>query len=580
MKRLLYIITIGLSLTACDMDKYPLDAVSPDTFFDTENDLRLYSNSFYDALPSASDIYGETVDNIIKMDLADEIRGTRIVPTNDGGWTWEELRNINFYLDNSSKCVDEAARLRYDALARFFRAYFYFDKVKRFGDVPWYEHALNDKDEESLMMSRTSRTEVLDHILADIDNAIAFLPEEKKVNEVTHWTALALKARICLYEGTFRKYHDEFNLPDYERFLNEAVSAADELMTKSGYKIYSMGKPESDYLNFFASHEAIKDEVILARGYSDEFQVYHNLNYYTMTASFGRPGLEKRLVNSYLMRDGKRFTDQPGYDTMFFTEEMKGRDPRLSQTVRTPGYTRIGENETLVQEFGSTVTGYQMIKFVTERKWDTNNKDINDMPLFRFAEALLIYAEAKAELGTLTQADLDKSVKLLRDRVDMPSINMAEANANPDPYLEKQYPHVNGGNKGVILEIRRERRIELVMESFRWDDMMRWKEGATFTEQFKGMYFPNIGPFDLDGDGNIDVCIYENEKPDLGGKGIQYLKLNSDVTLEHGNHGCIVVNPHIKKTWDEKKDYLYPIPIQERLLNTNLTQNPGWNDGI
>ena len=109
---------------------------------------------------------------------------------------------------------------------------------------------------------------------------------------------------------------------------------------------------------------------------------------------------------------------------------------------------------------------------------------------------------------------------------------------------------------------------------------MRWKEGATFTEQFKGMYFPNIGPFDLDGDGNIDVCIYENEKPDLGGKGIQYLKLNSDVTLEHGNHGCIVVNPHIKKTWDEKKDYLYPIPIQERLLNTNLTQNPGWNDGI
>lgn len=76
------------------------------------------------------------------------------------------------------------------------------------------------------------------------------MPEEKKVNEVTHWTALALKARICLYEGTFRKYHDEFNLPDYERFLNEAVSAADELMTKSGYKIYSMGKPESDYLNF------------------------------------------------------------------------------------------------------------------------------------------------------------------------------------------------------------------------------------------------------------------------------------------------------------------------------------------
>lgn len=580
MKKLLYIMTIGLSLSACDMEKYPLDAISPNTFFNTENDLRLYTNSFYDALPDAEGVYNEAIDNIIKMDLADELRGTRIVPTSGGGWEWGNLRNINFYLDNSPKCKDEAARLRYDALARFFRAYFYFDKVKRFGDVPWYTHAINDKDEESLMLPRTPRTEVMDNILEDINNAIEHLPTEKKVNEITHWTALALKARICLHEGTFRKYHTEFNLPDYERFLNEAVAAADELITKSGYKIYNTGKPESDYLNFFASHEAIADEVILARGYSDEFQVYHNLNYYTMTASYGRPGLEKRLVNSYLMRDGKRFTDQPGYNTMFFTEEMKNRDPRLSQTVRTPGYTRIGETETLVQEFGSTVTGYQLIKFVTERKWDTNQKDINDMPLFRFAEALLIYAEAKAELGSLTQTDLEKSIKLLRDRVNMPNINMAEANANPDPYLEKQYPHVSGSNKGVILEIRRERRIELVMESYRWDDMMRWKEGSTFMEQFKGMYFPSLGSFDLDGDGNIDVCIYENEKPVLEGKNIQYLKLNSDITLENGNSGCIIINPHIKKVWDEKKDYLYPIPIQERLLNPNLTQNTGWNDGL
>lgn len=580
MKKLLYIMTIGLSLSACDMEKYPLDAISPNTFFNTENDLRLYTNSFYDALPNAEGVYNEAIDNIIKMDLADELRGTRIVPTSGGGWEWENLRNINFYLDNSSKCKDEAARLRYDALARFFRAYFYFDKVKRFGDVPWYTHAINDKDEENLMLPRTPRTEVMDNILEDINNAIEHLPAEKKVNEITHWTALALKARICLHEGTFRKYHTEFNLPDYEHFLNEAIAAADELITKSGYKIYNTGKPESDYLNFFASHEAIADEVILARGYSDEFQVYHNLNYYTMTASYGRPGLEKRLVNSYLMRDGKRFTDQPGYNTMFFTEEMKNRDPRLSQTVRAPGYTRIGETETLVQEFGSTVTGYQLIKFVTERKWDTNQKDINDMPLFRFAEALLIYAEAKAELGSLTQTDLEKSIKLLRDRVNMPNINMAEANANPDPYLEKQYPHVSGSNKGVILEIRRERRIELVMESYRWDDMMRWKEGYTFMEQFKGMYFPSLGSFDLDGDGNIDVCIYENEKPVLEGKNIQYLKLNSDITLENGNSGCIIINPHIKKVWDEKKDYLYPIPIQERLLNPNLTQNTGWNDGL
>lgn len=580
MKNLIYILAVGLCLSACEMEKYPLDAVSPNTFFKTESDLKLYTNSFYMAFPGASDIYGESVDNIIKMDLSDEIRGIRIVPTSGGDWTWEDLRNINFYLENSNKCNDSKAQARYDAVARFFRAYFYFDKVQKFGDVPWYDKTINDQDTESLQKPRDPRATVMNNILEDINYAINNLPAERRVNEVTKWTALALKARICLHEGTFRKYHTEFNLPDANNFLNEAVTASDELMTKGGYSLYSTGKPESDYLNFFASHEAIASEVILSKGFSDEFQIYHNLNYYTMTASFGRPGLEKKLVNSYLMRDGKRFTEQPGYGTMFFTDEMKNRDPRLYQTVRTPGYTRIGETETQVQEFGSTVTGYQLIKFVTERKWDTNEKDINDLPLFRFAETLLIYAEAKAELGTLTQNDIDKSIKLIRERAGMPNLNMATANTNPDSYLEKQYPHVSGNNKGVLLEIRRERRIELVMESFRWNDMMRWKEGATFTEQFKGMYFPGLGSFDLDGDDQIDICIYKDTKPSLEGKSIQYLKLNSDITLENGENGCIVINPHLKKVWDENKDYLYPIPIQERLLNTNLTQNPGWNDGI
>lgn len=580
MKNLIYILAAGLCLSACEMEKYPLDAVSPNTFFKTESDLKLYTNSFYMAFPGASDIYGESVDNIIKMDLSDEIRGIRIVPTSGGDWTWEDLRNINFYLENSNKCNDSKAQARYDAVARFFRAYFYFDKVQKFGDVPWYDKTINDQDTESLQKPRDPRATVMNNILEDINYAIDNLPVERRVNEVTKWTALALKARICLHEGTFRKYHTEFNLPDANRFLNEAVTASDELMTKGGYSLYSTGKPESDYLNLFASHEAIASEVILSKGYSDEFQIYHNLNYYTMTASFGRPGLEKKLVNSYLMRDGKRFTEQPGYATMFFADEMKNRDPRLYQTVRTPGYTRIGETETQVQEFGSTVTGYQLIKFVTERKWDTNEKDINDLPLFRFAETLLIYAEAKAELGTLAQSDIDKSIKLIRERAGMPNLNMATANANPDSYLEKQYPHISGNNKGVLLEIRRERRIELVMESFRWNDMMRWKEGATFTEQFKGMYFPGLGSFDLDGDDQIDLCIYKDTKPSLEGKSIQYLKLNSDITLENGESGCIVINPHLKKVWDENKDYLYPIPIQERLLNPNLTQNPGWNDGI
>jgi len=529
-------------------------------------------------LPNGEGVYNERIDNVISNDMTDELRGTRIVPTSGGGWSWNNLRNINYFLENSSKSIDKKAVMKYNGVARFFRAYFYFDKVSRFGDVPWYSTSIEPNDEAMLTKPRDSRVLVMDSILADINYAIENLESTSKINQVTKWTALALKSRICLYEGTFRKYHPEFNLPGFERFLDEAIAASDELMKNGPYKIY-MEQPETAYQKLFSSMDAIPTEIILARNFDDALQVYHNLNYYTMTASYGRPGLEKKLVNSYLMKDGTRFTDVPGYETMGFYQETRNRDPRLSQTIRTPGYTRIGENTPLVQEFGATVTGYQLIKFVTERKWDTYGKSANDMPIFRFAETLLNFAEAKAEKGTITQEDLDRSIKLIRDRVAMPNINLAYANANPDTYQAKIYPNVAGPNKGVILEIRRERRIELVMESFRWDDIMRWKAGKTLTEQFKGMYFPGIGSFDLDNDGKADVYIYEGTKPDI--KNVQLLKLNGDITLENGsNGGNILINSHINKKFDENKDYLYPIPISERLLNPNLTQNPGWDDGL
>lgn len=583
----IYIILLSASaicFPACtdQLEQYPLDSISPNTFFNTGNDLKLYTNSFYDMFPSAEGIYNEAIDNVVKQDLADELQGgsRRIVPESGGGWSWSDLRNINFYLENSHKCANEADRNRYDAVARFFRAYFYFDMVKRFGDVPWYSKVISDQDKEALTRPRDKRVVVMDSVLADINFAVQYLPADKKVNEITRWTALAFKSRICLFEGTFRKYHTELNLPEATSFLEQAVSASQEVMEKSGYKIYSTGHPDTDYLNFFSSLDAIADEVILARSFNDGLQVYHNLNYYTMTASYGRPGLEKRLVNSYLMRDGKRFTDLPGYDKMGFYDEVQNRDPRLSQTIRTPGYKRIGGNATLVPEFGSTVTGYQLIKYVASTQYDMYNKSVTDMPVFRYAEVLLNYAEAKAELGTLTQDDLDKSVKPIRDRVNMPSINRTEANANPDPYQAKLYKQVTGSNKGVILEIRRERRIELVMESFRWDDILRWKEGQTLMEQFKGIYFPGLGAYDLDQDGVIDICIYKDTKPEVSGKNVQFLKLNGDITLEKGESGNIVVNPHISKTWDDTRDYFYPIPIQERKLNPNLTQNTGWDDGL
>ncbi|SEI82836.1 Starch-binding associating with outer membrane [Dyadobacter koreensis] len=575
MKKILAIIAVTFGLVSCDLDQLPLDAISPETFFNTENDLLLYTNSFYNALPSAEDIYNEDVDNVVKNSLRDELQGTRVVPTSGGGWSWSTLRNINYFLANSGKCPDPKAVAKYNGLARFFRAYFYFGMVKRFGDVPWYSQPIEEKDGESLTKARDTRAMVMDSVMADLDYAIANLDGTRQVSTITKWTALALKSRIGLYEGTFRKYHPEFKLSGSDKFLDAAISASEDLMKNSGYTIYK-ATPSTAYLKFFSSDNAIADEVILARDFSDELQVYHNLNYYTMTASYGKPGLEKKLVNSYLMADGSRFTDIKGYETMQFFDEVQNRDPRLSQTIRTPGYTRIGETAQLVPEFGATVTGYQLIKFVSASKWDTFNKDITDMPIFRYAEVLLNYAEAKAERGILTQDDLDKSIKLIRDRVGMPSINLIEANRNPDPYQAQQYSQLNGSNAGVILEIRRERRVELVMENFfRWDDIIRWKEGQLLTKTYKGMYFPGAGSYDLDRNGKVDLIIYEGEKP--AATGAQILKLGSEILLENGNKGgSIVVNGHINKKFNEARDYLYPIPTQELLLNPKLVQNPSW----
>jgi hypothetical protein len=188
---------------------------------------------------------------------------------------------------------------------------------------------------------------------------------------------------------------------------------------------------------------------------------------------------------------------------------------------------------------------------------------------------LLNFAEAKAELGNLTQEDINHSIKLLRDRVSMPNLSLTDANSTPDPFIADLYPRVTGANKGIILEIRRERRVELIREGFRWDDILRWKEGQLYPRIFYGMYFPGIGSFDLDNNGTTDLVIYSGTRPSTVA-GVQYYSVE-EMGLENGvNGGQMITNPTISKVWDETKDYFYPIPTQDRQLNPNLTQNPNW----
>ena len=575
------------------LDEYPLDAISPETYYNNADELRSATNQFYGMFPGAASGYTESADVVCIFNLPAEVQGIRTVPTSGGGWNWEYLRAVNFYLSHSVRCDDVDAREHFDGIARFFRAYFYFEKVKRFGEVPWFDRELSSTDPE-LFRPRDSRDFIMDKILDDLTYAIDNISDKKDLYNVTHWTALALKSRICLFEGTFRKYH---GIPGYEKFLNECATASKLFIDNAPYAIYQTGA--QPYRDLFSSMNAIEEEVILARDYDRSQNVMHEANANTLSPTYGRPGMNKKIVNSYLMTNGDRFTDQPGYETMQYYDEMQNRDPRLTQTVVGPGYMRINSDAVSSPNFGASTTGYQITKWVTDASGDGYLGSSNDYILFRAAEVYLNYAEAKAELGTLTQEDLKISIKKIRDRVGMPNIDMDAANANPDPYLcalESGYQNVTGPNKGVILEIRRERTIELLLEGFRYYDIIRWKEGKVFEQPYKGMYFPGLTQgsgdnrydvFDMN-DGTVgdkekvDICIYTGKKPSV--KNIRkFYKLGDEFVLTDGDKGNIICHDIEKepRQWREDRDYLYPIPTQERLLsNGTLSQNPNWDDGL
>ncbi|MDO5036384.1 MAG: RagB/SusD family nutrient uptake outer membrane protein [Porphyromonas sp.] len=579
-------LVLVLGLVSCDkaLDVTPKDRLTPENYFRNENELEMFSNTFYAMLPGESGIIRESADIIAKSEMIDELRGTRIIPGSGSGWTWSQLRDINTMLEYSVNCEDRKVRNEYDAVARFFRAYFYFEKVKRFGDVPWYDRQLDSNDPE-LKKPRDSREFIMSKVLEDLDFAIQYLPAERQLYRVTKWTALALKSRASLFEGTFRKYHGlTIDGVGYEYYLKESVKASEDFINQSGYGLYYGNDPATVYRDLFTSMDAKPDEIILARDFNKALGKAHNSNFYTLGSTYGKPGLTKKMVNSYLMADGSRFTDKDGYETYHFSEEMKNRDPRLSQTIRTPGYKRLDGTVTLTPDLLTSSTGYQPIKYVTTTKYDgPNTESENDLPLFRTAEVYLSHAEAKAELGTLTQADLDRTVNLLRGRVGMPALVMSEANANPDPYLmdpKTGYPHVTGTNKGVILEIRRERAIELIMEGFRYDDMMRWKEGKTFETDYHGIYIPGLGGHDFDGDGKIDVYFHRGAAPSVPA-GVLTREVDVEIFLSEGDSGYISPYKNVKAKWNEDRDYLYPIPLDDRMLTGGaLEQNPGWDDGL
>ncbi len=601
MKRIILPIFIfTFCLSSCNfLERLPKDKIDPNDFFRTEEDLKLFSNSFYDNLFEKQPFKQQSDVFVQKGTLSDELLGgdARMpIPVTGGGWSWGQLRKINTMLGNMHKCEDPKVARQYSGLAKFFRAQFYFTKVARFGDVPWYDRELDSTDPE-LYKPRDSREFIMTKMLEDIDEAIETLPEAVSTYRANRWAALALKAQFCLYEGTYRKYH-KLNIEghDSDYYLDLAAKAAEEIMTKGPYSL------ASSYDEMFRQVVADKNEYILAIRRDLVIDCTHDGTSFCLMATGGCPGFTKKFVDSFLMKDGTRFTDKENYETMPFVDEMANRDPRLGLIMRLPSYVR--STEKYMQrgpQLNLTGTGFQYDKFVMSTAYPEAESKAsmayNDIPVFRLGEIYLIYAEAKAELGTLTQQDVEISINKLRRRVGMTPMTLSSLTV--DPYLTsaetgyKTLAEFGHPNLAAVLEIRRERTIELALEGRRWDDIVRWREGNCYRQKLYGIYFQGPGQYDLNGDDKPDVCLYDTkDKPvglpdniiclqiqeiEINGS---YVSLNDGIILSEGRKGYLDMHKFKKLDFNENRDYLYPIPTNERTVNPALAQNPGWNDGL
>lgn len=591
----LYTITAYLLLlfSSCNddfLERSPIVNISDANFWKTTNDLELYTNNFYnrnDLLNRYGDWgsigpYGVDADNgadtQVTYNYNTSMNGEATIPASGGGWAvgdWSTLRNINYFMANYKKVDAPWDQVKaYVGESLFFRSLFYFGKLKSFGDLPWVTSTL-DNTSNILYEGRLPRSQVVDSIMVDLDKAIEYLPGRgpSYTGRVTKEVALLLQARIALYEGTWEKYHGIKNTPfkvknsDGTKFLQKAAQSSSALIAlaeSNGNTGLADCTGEAGYTNLFNQRDySANKEILLWRKYSVNDGQYTRWGAYYYGA--GR-GLTKSMIDSYLCRDGKPIAISEKYQgDKTLKDVVANRDPRLNQTIfvndgkhilftdnntffNTPGFEGVIAN--------SCPTGYQLYKgYNTNYTECINQQSTIGTIYFRFAEALLIHAEAKAELGTISQLDIDKTINALRRRVGMNEglLNMSDIPADPNWEFKNISPLLN--------EIRRERKVEFACEGFRKDDIARW---AAADELIVGKKPKGAVKKQWENDPNATDAFVEAWKV-LGEDEKGYIDpYQSFPAMEKGYQ------------FNLERDYLSPLPTNELTLNPELKQNPGW----
>ncbi|WP_439185393.1 RagB/SusD family nutrient uptake outer membrane protein [Carboxylicivirga taeanensis] len=546
MKKYIIILISLISFVSCekDLDLFPKDQLSDGSFWKTEKDFQLAANDLYSAL-LAPGYYDNSSDISFGQNGNSRSNGSYLAPPTSSLWndSYSEIRGVNYIIQKGAEFESDNGIQRYVGEALFFRAYHYFNLVREFGDVPLITNVL-DINSEELFGGRTSRAEVIKLVLNDLELASSKLPKHgelpaSEIGRITEGTALALKSRVALFEGTWQKFHNGSAATEY---LTSAADAAKRVIDSKQYDVYT-AYADSSYRMLFIDEGEDCNEVILARRYNKKLQITHN---YTRWLDLGVYDPTKSMVDSYLFTDGLPMNKTSlfeGYATM--TSEFANRDPRLELSVFKPGTFYVsadteGPRYPMFEGNGATKTGYMIRKFRSSDKDALLGQANYDYINIRYGEVLLNYAEALFELnGEISDAELDLSINKLRARVKMPRLTNAFV-ANNDLDMRE--------------EIRRERKVELAFEGFRFWDLMRWKVAeSVLPKAMLGVKFEGTE--------------YQEKNPTVA--------IGSTIFVNH--EGFIIAEPAANRNFDPQKNYLRSIPLQEISKNPNLLpNNPGW----
>lgn len=546
---IILVFVVALVLFGCNslLDKEPMDQISDATFWNKAADFELAANDFYYGLMGVAQYIDKNSDIAFGSGADDVSDGSYLAPVNsDSDWDnpWKGIQSTCYLLKKARESGlgdDEIGR--WCGEAYFFRAYNYWKLVKMYGGVPKIDIPLNVSSPE-LYSPRVSQKEIIDFILEDLDKAIACLPKQSELTpdemgRTTQGTALALKARTALFQGTWEKYHEGTNA---EKYLSIAIEAAQAIIDSEEYSLYREKGAESYKYLFILPGDDSK-EVLLARRYYKLRQT-HN---WTRELWFNAMVPTKNLADIYLMDDGlpiEKSKDFKGYQTQ--ASEFERRDPRMSMTFIVPGSSIFFEGGIWTPTYpgfsgnNATHTGYMIRKFLDETLDAAQFIGEYDFKEFRYGEVLLILAEALYEKNNqITDSQLNSTVNELRSRVNMPFLTNAFVSANGLDMLE---------------EIRRERTVELAFEGYRRDDLRRWGTApAVLPQAIRGVKFVGTE--------------YQQRFPDL--------QIGRDIQVD--NEGFIVVQAASSRKFEIPKHWLSPIPLQQvQLSKGTLEQNPGW----